>query len=182
MPIGVVFLKLITHWLCIIVHEGLHRRAANSRPLGLSLDACFVVTDSAGQKLAYLSRMITVNYFMQFLGAKSAGEIDQCRLVNQRLKSSNSSGGLFPRKLVGELRVYRVMQRGWNSQLVFPIKDAASAALMLIKADCLHTAGIINEAEKQYVYSRARTFLDDATSKDVVFLNRQYLAEEQPCA
>jgi hypothetical protein len=49
MPIGVVFLKLITHWLCIIVHEGLHRRAANSRPLGLSLDACFVVTDSAGQ-------------------------------------------------------------------------------------------------------------------------------------
>jgi hypothetical protein len=86
---------------CFIVHEGLHRRAANSRPLGLSLGACFVVTDSAGQKLAYLSRMITVNYFMQFLGAKSAGEIDQCRLVNQRLKSSNSSGGLFPRKLVG---------------------------------------------------------------------------------
>src|SRR5215469_577328 len=148
---------------CFIVHEGLHRRAANSRPLGLSLGACFVVTDSAGQKLAYLSRMITVNYFMQFLGAKSAGEIDQCRLVNQRLKSSNSSGGLFPRKLVGELRVYRVMQRGWNSELVFPIKDAASAALMLIKADCLHTAGIIDEAEKQYVYSRARTFLDDAT-------------------
>ena len=83
MPIGVVFLKPITHWLCIIVHEGLHRRAANSRPLGLSLDACFVVTDSTGRKLAYLSRMITVNYFMQFLGAKSAGEIDQCRLVNQ---------------------------------------------------------------------------------------------------
>ena len=34
---------------------------------------------------------------------------------------------------------------------------------MLIKADCLHTAGIINEADKQYVHCRARTFLHDAT-------------------
>jgi hypothetical protein len=52
------------------------------------------------------------------------------------------------------------MQRGRDSELIFLIKDAASAALMVIKADCLHTAGIINEAEKQYVHSRARTFLD----------------------
>ena len=42
------------------------------------------------------------------------------------------------------------MQRALYSELIFPIKDAASAALMLIKADCLHTARIINEAEKQY--------------------------------
>jgi len=41
---------------------------------------------------------------------------------------------------------------------------------MLIKADCLHAAGIINEAEKQYVHSRASTFLDDATLKDAAFL------------
>jgi len=41
---------------------------------------------------------------------------------------------------------------------------------MLIKADCLHTAGIINGAEKQYVHSRAHTFLDDATLKDAAFL------------
>ena len=58
------------------------------------------------------------------------------------------------------------MQRAWDIELIFPIKDAASAALMLIKADCLHTAGIISEAEKQWVYSRACTFLDDATLKD----------------
>jgi hypothetical protein len=38
---------------------------------------------------------------------------------------------------------------------------------MLIKADCLHKAGIIDEAEKQYVHSRARKFLDDVTLKDV---------------
>jgi hypothetical protein len=70
------------------------------------------------------------------------------------------------------------MQDTLNIPLIFPIKDAASAALMLIKADCLHKAGIINEAEKQYVDFRARTFLDDATFKDVAFLNTQSLAEE----
>jgi hypothetical protein len=62
------------------------------------------------------------------------------------------------------------MQRARDIEVIFPIKDAASAALMLIKADCLHTAGIINEAEKQYVHFRARTFLDGATRKDVAFL------------
>jgi hypothetical protein len=41
---------------------------------------------------------------------------------------------------------------------------------MLTKADCLHTAGIINEAEKQYVHSRAHKFLYDETLKEVVFL------------
>jgi len=50
---------------------------------------------------------------------------------------------------------------------------------MLIKADCLHTARIINEAEKQYVRSRARTFLGRATLQDAVFLNNsQGPAEE----
>jgi hypothetical protein len=45
---------------------------------------------------------------------------------------------------------------------MFPIKDAASAALMLIKADCLHKAGVISEREKQWVESRARTVKDAA--------------------
>jgi hypothetical protein len=62
------------------------------------------------------------------------------------------------------------MQCARDIGVIFPIKDAASAALMLIKVDCLHAAGIINEAEKQYVHSRARTFLDDATLKDAAFL------------
>jgi hypothetical protein len=62
------------------------------------------------------------------------------------------------------------MQRAWDSELIFPMKDAASAALMLIKADCLHKAGIIGAAEKQYVHSRARTFLDDATLQNAAFL------------
>jgi hypothetical protein len=58
------------------------------------------------------------------------------------------------------------MQRAWDIQLVFPIKDAASAALMLIKADCLDKAGIISEGEKQWVYSRARRFSADGPLKD----------------
>ena len=66
--------------------------------------------------------------------------------------------------------IHAVAQCGRDSELIFPIKDATSAALMLIKADCLHTAGIINEAEKQYVHSRAHTYLDDATLKDAAFL------------
>jgi hypothetical protein len=54
-----------------------------------------------------------------------------------------------------------------HTSLMFPIKDAASAALMLIKADCLHKAGVISEREKQLVESKARAFLNAATVKDV---------------
>jgi len=70
------------------------------------------------------------------------------------------------------------MQRTRNIDLLFPIKDAVSAAVMRIKADCLHTAGVINEAEKQYVHSRARAFLDDATLKVLTLC----LAPEHPRA
>ena len=51
---------------------------------------------------------------------------------------------------------------------------------MLIKADCLRTAGIINEAEKQYVHSRAHTFLYDATLKDAAFLKSHMAYNERP--
>jgi hypothetical protein len=58
------------------------------------------------------------------------------------------------------------MQRGWHIEALFPVKDAASAALMAVKADCLYRARVINEQEKQWVYTRARIFLDDAELKD----------------
>jgi hypothetical protein len=57
------------------------------------------------------------------------------------------------------------MQRAWDIELIFPIKDAA-AALMVIKADCLHNAGVISDGEKQWVHSKARPFLADLTLKD----------------
>ncbi len=56
------------------------------------------------------------------------------------------------------------MQHAWDIELIFPIKDPASAALMVIKADCLHNAGVIGDVDK-WVHSRARTFLADATLK-----------------
>ncbi len=71
------------------------------------------------------------------------------------------------------------MQRARDIKVIFPIKDSASAALMLVKADCLYAAGIISKVEKQYVHSRARTFLDDATLKDGPILkSRAAFAEE----
>src|SRR5262249_25840177 len=65
-----------------------------------------------------------------------------------------------------EIHGYSAMQRAWDVELIFPIKDAASAALMVIKADCLHNAGVISDGEKQWVQSRARPFLADGTVKD----------------
>jgi hypothetical protein len=62
-------------------------------------------------------------------------------------------------------RIYSAMQDILNIPLIFPIKDTASATLMLIKADCLHKAGVISEGEKQWVQSRARTFLALRSSK-----------------
>ena len=58
------------------------------------------------------------------------------------------------------------MQRTLDMETIFPIKDAASAALMALKADCLHKAGIITQREERWVDSRARTYLDDATLND----------------
>jgi hypothetical protein len=58
------------------------------------------------------------------------------------------------------------MQRPLNMEATFPIKDAPSAALMAIKADCLRKAGVITDQEKQWVNSRVRTFLHDAGLKD----------------
>ncbi len=58
------------------------------------------------------------------------------------------------------------MQRAWDMELIFPIKDAASAGLMVIKAACLHNAGVISDAEKQWVHSRARPYLPNGPLKD----------------
>ena len=40
-------------------------------------------------------------------------------------------------------------------ELIFPIKDEPSARLMSLKAECLHTAGVISEREEQAVLGRA---------------------------
>jgi hypothetical protein len=43
--------------------------------------------------------------------------------------------------------------------LLFPIRDGASAELMVFKAACLWNAGIIDDRQRQLVDQRARRFL-----------------------
>jgi hypothetical protein len=58
------------------------------------------------------------------------------------------------------------MERPLDLEAIFPIKDAAAAALMTIKADCLRKAGVISDQVKQWVDSRVRTLLHNAGLKD----------------
>ena len=70
-----------------------------------------------------------------------------CLIGARRSRVSIPLGGLEPCKTT------------LNIPLIFPIKDTASATLMLIKAECLQKAGVISEGKKQWVESRARIFL-----------------------
>jgi hypothetical protein len=45
--------------------------------------------------------------------------------------------------------------------LVFPIRDLASAELMRVKAACLLHAGVIDDAQREIVERRAQRFLRD---------------------
>jgi hypothetical protein len=71
------------------------------------------------------------------------------------------------------------MQCVQDIELNFPIKDATSGSLMLLKADCLHKAGIINDAEKRYVHSRACTFLSGLTQTSAA-TSRRHVDDDQP--
>ena len=53
----------------------------------------------------------------------------------------------------------RTMKTPVNLELIFPIKDAPSASFMSFKANCLLDAGIITEAEKQWVEARVLSVL-----------------------
>jgi hypothetical protein len=44
---------------------------------------------------------------------------------------------------------------------IFPINDAASARLMIVKAECLRSAGVISEVAKQAVLNRARAVIEE---------------------
>ena len=70
------------------------------------------------------------------------------------------------RELGVEPGCYSIMQPPLDIEAIFPITDAASAALMAIKADCLRKAGVISDQEKQRVDARVRTFLHEAALKD----------------
>ena len=42
---------------------------------------------------------------------------------------------------------------------LFPMRDEASAKLMMIKAECICIAGIINETDKLFVLEQARDLI-----------------------
>ena len=47
----------------------------------------------------------------------------------------------------------------FDLDLIFPIRDVASAELMLLKATCLWNAGIIDDRQRKLVQQRAARFL-----------------------
>ncbi len=51
------------------------------------------------------------------------------------------------------------MKRNLDRDLIFPIRDTASAIFMQTKADYLHEAGVINDEERASVYSQAEGWL-----------------------
>jgi hypothetical protein len=51
------------------------------------------------------------------------------------------------------------MYRSLTMELIFPIRDWPSARLMGLKADRLHTAGVISEHEEQAVLGRVAKVL-----------------------
>jgi len=47
------------------------------------------------------------------------------------------------------------MRRALDMELIFPIRDEPSAQLMSLKAECLHTAGLISKSEALAVLGKA---------------------------
>jgi hypothetical protein len=47
----------------------------------------------------------------------------------------------------------------FDLELIFPIRDAASAELMTLKAACLSNAGVIDARQREIVEQRAQRFL-----------------------
>jgi hypothetical protein len=50
---------------------------------------------------------------------------------------------------------------------IFPIRDAASASLARVKADCLMDAGVIDTDVRHRVYGRTAEVLDTSPPKDL---------------
>lgn len=47
--------------------------------------------------------------------------------------------------------------------LIFPMNDAASARLMIVKAECLHSAGVISAAEKRTILNGGAAIIEEST-------------------
>jgi hypothetical protein len=59
------------------------------------------------------------------------------------------------------------MRGDFSFDHIFPIRDAASASLARVKADCLLDAGVIDDAARRLVYSRTAEVLESSRPKEV---------------
>jgi hypothetical protein len=57
------------------------------------------------------------------------------------------------------------MQAPLDLELIFPMKDATSAAFMAIKVVCLYEAGIISASEKLWVDAKVQAMLNQRTKQ-----------------
>jgi hypothetical protein len=52
--------------------------------------------------------------------------------------------------------------RGLDIALLFPMNNTASARLMTVKAECLHSAGVIGAGEKRTILGRAAAIIEES--------------------
>jgi hypothetical protein len=64
---------------------------------------------------------------------------------------------------------------------IFPIRDAASASLARVKADCLLEAGVIDARQRRLVYGRTASILE-ASAERALPLERDLGAPPTPLA
>ncbi len=57
------------------------------------------------------------------------------------------------------------MHRFLDMELIFPIRDEPSAQLMSLKAECLHSAGLISKSEERAVLGKAAKALTASNCK-----------------
>jgi hypothetical protein len=55
-----------------------------------------------------------------------------------------------------------------DMELIFPIRDEPSAQLMSLKAECLHSAGLISKSEERAVLGKAAKALTAAHCKQFI--------------
>ncbi len=93
-----------------------------------------------------------------FVDCPPGGQRDGSPDISSRYRKRRDSPRRSLHLCAGAVRSSR-MKRKLDRDLIVPIRDAASAILMQTKAECLHKAGVINEQERTWVYSKPEGWL-----------------------
>jgi hypothetical protein len=136
-------------------------KASNNRPL------VFIYYGEGVARLAKLLTRDAARRIAASIAARAIAEGSIC-LTKIKVLPSRQSLSFFGGNWVWNSRLFSHATR-MGHWIDLSDQSAASAALVVIKADCLYNAGIISDGEKQWVYSRARPFLADGTLKDAAW-------------